>query len=72
MIEAASGNHVWAERYDRNLADIFELQDEIHREIVTAVEPELSSAEFDRVSRKAPSSLAAWLEKKPSNLLKKN
>ena len=60
LIEAAGGNHIWAERYDRDLVDIFELQDDIERAIVTAVEPELSSAEFERVSRKVPSSLAAW------------
>ena len=39
LVEAATGNHVWAERYDRDLEDIFAVQDEVTRAIVTAIEP---------------------------------
>jgi len=60
LIEAETGNHVWAERYDRNLDDIFELQDEIASTIAGAVEPELASSERDRVLYKPTSDLQAW------------
>ncbi len=60
VVEAASGNHIWAERYDRDLEDIFALQDEITQTIVGAVEPELSAAERERAARKPPGSLDAW------------
>ena len=60
LIDAASGNHVWAERYDRELADIFDLQDEMTATIVGAIEPELGSAERERAKRKPPDSLDAW------------
>ena len=60
LIEAASGRHVWAERYDRDLEDIFALQDEMTETIVRAIEPELGSAERKRAMRKPPGSLDAW------------
>jgi adenylate cyclase len=60
VVEAASGNHIWAERYDRDLDDIFALQDEMTQTIVGAVEPELSAAERERAARKPPESLDAW------------
>ncbi len=60
LIDAATGNHVWAERYDRELADIFELQDEMTETIVGAIEPELGAAERDRAKRKPPENLDAW------------
>jgi adenylate cyclase len=60
LIEASSGHHVWADRYDRELADIFDLQDEITQTIVAALEPELAMAERERAIRKAPESLDAW------------
>jgi adenylate cyclase len=60
LIEAQSGMHIWAERYDRKLDDIFELQDEITTAIVGAVEPELAGVERKRASEKAPGSLHAW------------
>ncbi len=60
LIEAQSGNHIWADRYDRDLEDIFDLQDEIQQAIVAAVEPELVSAEFQRASKKSSDDLAAW------------
>ncbi|MEE8579701.1 MAG: tetratricopeptide repeat protein [Hyphomicrobium sp.] len=60
LIDANSGRHVWAERYDRDLADIFDLQDEMTQTIAGAVEPELSAAERERAARKAPDNLDAW------------
>ena len=60
LAEAATGNHVWAERYDRDLADIFAVQDEITERVVAAIEPELYSAERFRSQRKTPESLDAW------------
>ncbi len=60
LIDATTGRHVWAERYDRQLEDIFDLQDEMTQTIVGAVEPELSAAERERVSTKQPDNLDAW------------
>jgi len=60
LVDAATGNHVWAERYDRELADIFAVQDEITEQVVATIEPELYAAEHVRSQRKAPESLDAW------------
>src|SRR6516162_6287492 len=60
LIEAASGTHVWAKRYDRALDDIFELQDEITLSVVGAIEPSLRQAEIERAKRKRPDSLDAY------------
>jgi len=60
LIDAATGAHVWAERYDRRLEDIFALQDEISLSVVGAIEPSLRDAEIERVRRKRPDSLDAY------------
>ena len=60
LIDAASGNHIWAERYDRDLVDIFDLQDEIAQTIVAALVPELESAERERAKCNPPDNLGAW------------
>ena len=60
MIDAQSGNHVWAERYDGRLESIFDLQDEITNAIAAAVTPAFARAELQRMSRKRPESLDAW------------
>lgn len=60
LIEAASGNHIWAERYDRQIEDIFDLQDEITMTIAAAVEPELAAQERDRAIHKPTRDLQAW------------
>jgi len=60
LIDATIGSHVWAERYDRALADIFAVQDEITERVVGAIEPELYAAEHLRSQRKPPESLDAW------------
>jgi TolB-like protein/cytochrome c-type biogenesis protein CcmH/NrfG len=58
--DVASGGHIWAERYDRDLADVFAVQDEINEAIVAAIEPQLYAAENFRSRRKAPDSMDAW------------
>jgi adenylate cyclase len=60
LIDATTGNHVWAERYDRELADVFAVQDEITERVVAAIEPQLYAAEHFRSQRKPPESLDAW------------
>ena len=60
LIEAATGNHIWAERYDRNLEDIFSVQDEITAQVVGSIPPELYSAEMRRAQQKPVESLDVW------------
>jgi TolB-like protein len=60
LIEAETGGHLWAERYDRRLEDIFALQDEITLSVIGAIEPSLRDAEIERVRRKRPDSLDAY------------
>src|SRR5436190_561042 len=58
--DVSTGSHLWAERYDRNIADVFAVQDEITEAIVAAVEPHLYAAESFRAQHKPPGSLDAW------------
>ena len=60
LIDATSGNHIWAERYDRPITDIFAVQDEITASVVAAIEPQLYAAENLRLQSKPPESLDAW------------
>jgi adenylate cyclase len=60
LVEAETGNHVWAERYDRDLADIFAVQDEITQAVTIAIAPAIAEAEQQRAMRKPPGSLDAW------------
>jgi adenylate cyclase len=60
LVEAETGKHVWADRYDRDLADIFALQDEITGAVTIAVAPAIADAELQRAMRKPPGSLDAW------------
>ena len=60
LIDATTDNHVWAERYDRELDDVFALQDELTETIVGVIGPELSFAERERAKRNPPQSLDAW------------
>jgi len=60
LVEAETGRHIWAERYDRALDDVFALQDEITASVVGAIEPSLRQAEIERVKRKRPDSLDAY------------
>jgi TolB-like protein len=58
--DVATGSHIWAERYDRDLADVFAVQDEITEAIVAAIEPQLYAAENFHARRKPPDSMDAW------------
>ena len=58
--DVATGSHVWAERYDRRLADVFAVQDEITEAIVASIEPQLYATENFHCQRNAPESLDAW------------
>ncbi|MEA2887443.1 MAG: hypothetical protein QOD11_1803 [Bradyrhizobium sp.] len=60
LIDAVSGGHHWAERYDRELGDIFAVQDEITRNVVAAIEPRLMAAEGIRALSRSPDDLGAW------------
>jgi TolB-like protein/Tfp pilus assembly protein PilF len=58
--DTATGAHLWAERYDRDLADVFAVQDEITEAIVASIEPQLYAAENFHAQRKPPDSMDAW------------
>jgi TolB-like protein/cytochrome c-type biogenesis protein CcmH/NrfG len=60
LIDAITGGHHWAERYDRELGDIFAVQDEITRNVVAAIEPRLLAAEGVRALARSPDDLGAW------------
>jgi adenylate cyclase len=60
LIDAASGVHVWAERYDRDVSDVFAVQDEIATRVAGVIEPALADAEQRRALRKLPERLDAW------------
>jgi adenylate cyclase len=60
LVDAETGNHLWAEHYDRNLEDIFAVQDEVTEAIVAAIAPEIGDVERKRAQRKAPGNLDAW------------
>jgi adenylate cyclase len=60
LIEAASGRHIWAERYDRQLDDVFAVQDEITTSVVAAIEPHLYAEEGARVASQPPDHIGTW------------
>ena len=60
LIDADNGHHVWAEHYDGQLDDIFDLQDKITEAVVTALEPAVGKAEMKRAGQLASSDLGAW------------
>ncbi len=60
LIDGANGSHVWAERYDRELDDVFAVQDEITENIVGRIDNEVRVSEIDRARRKPPANLDAW------------
>ena len=60
LIDATSGNHLWADQFDGDLEDVFDLQDRITEQIVVAVGPEISARERERARRRAPGNLDAW------------
>jgi adenylate cyclase len=62
LIDALNGHHLWAKRYDRNLKDIFVVQDEITKEIITAMQVKLTEGEQARSAAKGTNSLEAYLK----------
>lgn len=60
LIEAESGKNVWAERFDRELVDIFELQDELTRHIVAALPSRVEDAQLELVKRKKPADMSVY------------
>jgi adenylate cyclase len=60
LIDAATGHHVWAETYNRELRDIFDIQDEIAEAIARSIEPALERSEWKRTLRQQPQELDAW------------
>ena len=60
LIDAETGNHIWADRYDGDLTDVFALQDAITEKVVAAIEPKLLQAEGIRSQSHSPEDLGAW------------
>jgi len=60
LVDAATGKHIWAERYDRELRDIFAVQDEITGNVVASIEPHLYEEEGIRAANQPPESIDAW------------
>ncbi|WP_223421350.1 adenylate/guanylate cyclase domain-containing protein [Tateyamaria pelophila] len=60
LIDVADGGHIWAERYDRNLEDVFEVQDEITRSIASVLPNRLRSALSERIQRKSTTNYSAY------------
>jgi adenylate cyclase len=60
LVDAVTGNHIWAERFDRSISDLFSVQDEITRAVAAAIEPAIAHAERQRSVRKPPETLDAW------------
>jgi len=60
LIDAETGNHIWAERYDRDVSEVFAVQDEITAAVANAILPAVANVERQRALRKPPESLGAW------------
>ncbi len=60
LIDAETGSHIWAEKYDQPLTAIFAVQDEMTSAVARAIEPAISRVEHERLSRRPPESLGAW------------
>jgi adenylate cyclase len=60
LIDATTGNHIWSDRYDGGIEDIFDLQDRITESVVGAIQPSILLAEIERIKRKRPESLDAY------------
>jgi adenylate cyclase len=60
LVDTAGGSHVWADKYDAPLEDLFELQDRITEAVVGVLEPAIQQAEIERVRRKRPENLGAY------------
>jgi adenylate cyclase len=62
LVDATTGNHLWSERYDRELKDIFALQDDITKKIITALQVKLTEGEQARTASKGTNNLDAYLK----------
>jgi adenylate cyclase len=60
LIDATTGHHIWSDRYDGSIEDIFDLQDRITERVVGVIQPSILLAEIDRTKRKGPESLTAY------------
>jgi len=60
LIDAANGAQIWADRFDSDMADIFELQDQVTASVIAAIEPKLRAAEIERARRKPAANLLAY------------
>jgi adenylate cyclase len=60
LVAAATGEHIWAERFDRAAADMFAIQDEINKAVVAAIEPAVASVERQRAGRKTLQNPGIW------------
>ncbi len=60
LIEAATGHHVWVDRFDRELDNVFAVQDELTQRIAANLEPAIGKAELARSKTKPPDNLDAW------------
>lgn len=60
LVDTLTGNHIWAERYDRVLEDIFAVQEEVTRAIVAAIAPQIEATERSKVARRRPDNLSAY------------
>src|SRR5262249_44681856 len=60
LIEAATGAHIWADRFERNMTDIFALQDDVTLAVVSAIQPKLFQAEIALATRRRPEDLTAY------------
>jgi adenylate cyclase len=60
LVEAETGRHIWADKFDGRLADVFDLQDQVTASVVAAIEPSLRQAEIDRARRKPTERLDAY------------
>ncbi len=60
LVEAETGSHLWADSYDRELTDIFAVQDEVTRNIAAAIEPALARTESQLAARRPPANMLAW------------
>ena len=60
LVDASTGHHIWADRFDGNLADLFDLQDEITTSVIGAIQPSIRAAETARSQRKRPDNFDAY------------
>src|SRR5262249_10865845 len=60
LVDTETGSHVWAERFDREIAEVFAVQDEVVRTIVSTLVGRVQAADVERARRKPPASLAAY------------